>query len=175
MGHPLKVREVFSRYSRYVRFHRFLKYVRVGELSECWIWQGGRSGEYGKFGWGNGEVVKAHVAAYRLFVGHVPKRDGKRLYVCHNCPDGDNPMCVNPSHLWLGDCRQNIQDMDKKGRRVTPARNGENNGRSLLTYNQVVRIRKLKKKGYGYNHLSRKFGVAYNVIWSIINGRTWKQ
>jgi hypothetical protein len=36
------------------------------------------------------------------------------LHVLHNCPGGDMPACVNPSHLWLGDHDANMKDMWRK-------------------------------------------------------------
>lgn len=79
---------------------------------ECWIWDGARSNSgYGIIGDGRRSPLGAHIASYLAFVGPIP--DG--LYVCHDCPGGDNKLCWNPGHLWLGTNPQNIADARAKG------------------------------------------------------------
>ena len=51
----------------------------------------------------------AHRAAYRIFVGAIPK--GK--CVLHKC---DTPACVNPQHLKLGTQKENLHECLAKGR-----------------------------------------------------------
>jgi hypothetical protein len=53
--------------------------------------------------------VGAHVMAYVTEHGPVPPGN----MVCHTC---DNPPCVNPLHLFLGDDKANVRDMVAKGR-----------------------------------------------------------
>jgi hypothetical protein len=36
--------------------------------------------------------------------------------VLHNCPGGDDPCCVKPSHLWTGTQAENMRDKARKGR-----------------------------------------------------------
>lgn len=87
---------------------RFLRKVKKLSDSECWIWLGGKTHDnYGKF-WLN-RTMKAHKVSYLLFAGEIS--DG--LCVLHSC---DNPVCVNPNHLWLGTQLDNLKDRDKKGR-----------------------------------------------------------
>lgn len=92
---------------------------------DCWIWtgalyrqQGGRGG-YGKFKLGN-QIMSASRASWIIHNGPVPNG----LFVCHNCPTGDERRCVRPSHLFLGTPKANSEDMVKKGRSAVGDRNG---------------------------------------------------
>lgn len=53
--------------------------------------------------------IRAHRLAYLCWRGAIA--DG--LHVLHSC---DTPLCINPSHLWLGTNGDNIQDGIRKGR-----------------------------------------------------------
>ena len=78
-------------------------------LTECWEWKGGKD----RWGYGRkhmrGRQVALHRLAYSWANGAIP--DG--LSVLHSC---DNPACVNPRHLFLGDAKANAEDMVNKGR-----------------------------------------------------------
>lgn len=99
---------------------RFWQKVVIGSPSECWLWQGSvlNSG-YGQFQvHDDGRLLcaTAHVASWFLSQGAWPS---KGMQVLHNCPEGrDNPLCVNPAHLWLGTQSQNMQDSVQKGRNM---------------------------------------------------------
>lgn len=89
---------------------RFWSKVADGAEDECWEWQASRgSTGYGQFAmWPRG-MVKAHRFAWELTNGAIPPG----MFVCHRC---DNPLCVNPGHLFLGSHDDNMRDMWTKGR-----------------------------------------------------------
>jgi hypothetical protein len=66
--------------------------------------------------------TRAHIIAYRLYHGAIPKTQKKggnavALCVCHRC---DVPACCNPEHLFLGTFKENNNDRAKKGRSYYP-------------------------------------------------------
>jgi len=97
--------EAFRELSRFER--RF--WSKTEKTDGCWKWTAMTVGGYGRIRIDD-RLVGAHQASWRLHFG--PVEEG--LVVCHNCPGGDNPTCVNPSHLYLGTQRQNMQDRSRK-------------------------------------------------------------
>jgi hypothetical protein len=91
------------------------------------------------------------------------------MVVMHAC---DNRACVNPDHLSVGSYKDNMADMDAKGRRVIVAPTGEGNGKSILTEQDVLYIRSSPDKSNA--QLGREIGVGPNCIRSVRIGRTWR-
>jgi hypothetical protein len=88
----------------------FDKRVKVGKQNECWPWEGSvRTNGYGQLQH-KGVHSTAHRFSYILHYGKIPYG----LLVCHHC---DNPICVNPSHLYLGTYKNNADDIVKRNRR----------------------------------------------------------
>ena len=89
---------------------RFGANVKPLDLESCWEYGGTiRAGLRGQIRDGR-RVKLAHRVSFELAHGYG-SADG--LDVCHRC---DNPICVNPVHLWLGSRRENPHDMRRKGR-----------------------------------------------------------
>lgn len=133
------------------------------EPAGCWVWSGcvNRTG-YGKVGVGY-RTYATHRIAYFLYYGEQPAD----LCVCHKC---DNPPCCNPSHLFLGTRRDNLDDMHAKGRRKYDPTPGELNGRAKLTASQVLDIR---ASTLLRSQLAEKYGVGWSAIDRIIKRRSW--
>lgn len=137
---------------------------------KCWLWLAARDPRgYGRFGISKNERGRlAHRCAWQLTNGEIP--DG--MQICHHC---DNPSCVNPSHLFLGTIRDNVQDMIKKGRKVSPSMPGEKNPNSKLTLEQVRFIHhRYAQGGISHEKLAEVIGVNESTIYNILNRRTWK-
>lgn len=74
----------------------------------CWEWQGSRTDQgYGKFRFGRDQL--AHRVAFRLLRGPI----SSDWCILHRC---DNPPCVNPDHLFIGDRALNNKDRSTKDR-----------------------------------------------------------
>lgn len=173
-----------KKYTPTQRITSFWKKVdKSGGDNACWIWKGYRNRDgYGRMAWFNGNE-SAHRVAWILSHGEIPRG----LSVLHNCPNGDNPSCCNPSHLFLGTQQENIQDMIAKGRDVHVS--GERSGRRLhpgnyprgsaipaskLTEDQVSEIKTIfNAGGVTRKRLAKQYGVSDVVIGKIIKGEIW--
>lgn len=108
---------------------RFWEKVAKGE--DCWEWTAATTNGYGTFNLGRGQGTRgAHIVAYELENGPTEGR-----WVLHRC---DNPPCVRPDHLFLGDVQANNQDMIGKGRAWYQARGMCHNGHLYTDENTYI-------------------------------------
>ena len=153
--------------------------------SGCWLWdacilpmKGGT--ERGGF-YLNGRTELAHRASYILPRGPIPAG----LFVCHRC---DNPICVNPDHLFLGSQSDNMRDMVSKGRHFSQRHpeiaerigfergsnnthtRGEGNPKAKLTIAQVMAIRADARPTKA---VAAEYGVNRTTIQRIRGGKQW--
>ena len=140
---------------------RFWEKVRI--TPGCWEWTGATFAKgYGQFSVGHSINLRAHRFSWRLHHGTIPRG----LYVCHKC---DNPCCVRPSHLFLGNAKSNYEDARTKGRHAC----GTKIYRAKLNPNSVRRIRKMIARGDAVKGIARKFQIDPVAIRNIRQGRGW--
>ena len=155
---------------------RFLS--KCDASGDCWQWSGSVTEKgYGRFSY-NGKAERAHRVSWLLHFGPIPRG----MLVCHRC---DNPGCVNPAHLFLGDAAANTADMDAKGRRVNaplsgsshyahqdPDRvvRGEQSGAAKLSVQDVLAIRAAQGR---QQDIADRFGVTQAAVSSIRLRKTW--
>ena len=129
----------------------------------CWEWRAGRySGGYGGASV-NGRSVKVHRLAWELTNGAIP--DG--MFVLHRC---DNPPCFNPDHLFVGTPKDNVADMDAKGRRRFAT--GERSHLAKISDAAADSIRSRYANGERGMDLAAEFGVSKALVSMIVNNKT---
>ena len=143
---------------------RFFKYVN--KEKDCWIWTASKNWQgYGKIGV-NYKDYRAHRLSWIIHHGHIPK--GK--LVLHRC---DNPSCVNPNHLYIGNYKDNSNDCSVRGRRRVLV--GEETGNSKLTNRIVSKIRNMNIFNLSdQEKVAKRYKIGRSTIRDVIFGRTWK-
>lgn len=142
----------------------FWSKVNKSECGQCWEWTGTCSRKYGVFNI-RSRVLQAHRTAYRLSKGEIP--DG--LQVLHKC---DNPPCCNPSHLFLGTFKDNMDDKCAKNRQMGPR--GELCALAKLTAADVSQIREVWANGGTIKGIARERKMSPSAIGQIVRRETWK-
>lgn len=144
----------------YKDFHR--KY-EIDEDTGCWNWNGSICPNgYGRIGHKR-KTLRAHRVSFEIYHHKI---ENNQMFVCHKC---DNPRCVNPSHLFLGTCKDNVADMYSKGR--NSVRLGSERKESILNEESVKRILLDNRT---HKKIAEEFGVTRSCISSVKQRRTWK-
>jgi hypothetical protein len=155
---------------------RFWRYVQ--KTDTCWLWTSAlNENGYGVFHNPGGERL-AHRYSWLLTYGSLPD-----VNVLHNCPGGDNPACVNPSHLFLGNQAANMRDAAAKGRickgdahnwHRTPQR-GESHPRAKLTGAIVRSIRERYTAGVATQvQMATEHGLGQGTVSQIVHRKRWR-
>jgi len=142
---------------------RFWSKVDKRGPDECWEWKPTlNTDRYCTFSI-QGRSYKAHRIAYQLAIGDIPSG----LCVCHSC---DNPVCVNPAHLWLGTHAENMADMMRKGRQKT----WDKDPNTKLTPDDVRAIHRSYRRGLvSMREVGERFGIAARTVSNILSGHEW--
>jgi hypothetical protein len=157
---------------------RFSSKYCVDPASGCWIWTASVRRSPTRPNWpGNGifrttkaedggrQLLLAHRVSYELHRGPIPKG----ALVCHHC---DNPLCVNPDHLFLGSQTDNMRDAIAKGRFIC----GEKHKNAKLTEATAREIVAALRHAGRRDHakIARKYGVTPTIIYLIRDNKIWK-
>lgn len=100
---------------------------------------------------------RAARVSYELYIGPIPSG----LWVCHHC---DNPPCVNPAHLFLGNSSKNQIDCRDKGRL---------GARAKLRPGQAAEIRRRYPSGGTLKEIGEDFGITESAVSRVVNGSRW--
>ena len=132
-------------------------WANVERTDECWNWTA-RTNEkgYGPFAVA-GKPVTAHRLSYELNVGKIVNGS----WVLHSC---DNPKCVRPDHLRLGNNLDNMRD--KMGR-------GRHNGLHPAVKLSVEIARTIESSSESKSVLAARYGVGQTTIMRIKRGQHW--
>lgn len=97
-----------------------------------------------------GKADHAHRHVYRLSRGvEIPTG----LDVCHEC---DNRRCIEPSHLFLGTRKENMQDAVAKGRQAR----GFDLPQTKVSAYVESEIVEMAKAGIPYKDIAAAFGIC---------------
>jgi hypothetical protein len=143
---------------------RFLSFFpdnafKPGQNDICWNWQGAiSSSNYGSIYYGNKSYLTNRMS-YMTFKGPIRSNE----IVRHTC---DNPQCVNPQHLILGNLSDNAIDMVK--------RNHQGNQKLNEECVKVIKwmLKYKPEKGLAIK-LARLHGVNVGNISRIKNNKRW--
>jgi hypothetical protein len=148
-------------------------WANVEKTDGCWKWTGYKNHDgYGRIN--ISRAIMAHRLSWIIHNGPIP--EGMR--VCHKCDEHLHPLdtsyraCVNPDHLFLGTQRDNILDMERKGRGRHLGVPGERNGCAKLTVDKVRQIRAIGRSK-PQSAIAREFGMTQTMVSRILNGKAW--
>jgi len=139
---------------------------RMVEEDDHWIW----IGHIGKNGYPI-MAIRLYKGKWKQYYAHrlmywLDNNLPNELHVCHTC---DIPLCINPTHLFLGTDQDNHTDKCNKGRQTK----GENHIGHKLTDEIVIGLRDGSIKPS--LRLARELGLSDSShLYVVKNGKHWK-
>jgi len=124
----------------------------------------GKNSSYGGFQLKSYTNVYAHRFSWEYFNGPIPVG----LQVLHKC---DNPLCINPNHLFLGTNDDNVKDKVSKNRQTKGSKNGcpsltEEDVENMITKIYTSEFSSIKQ-------ISQIYKVDRSIISNILLGKAW--
>ncbi len=144
---------------------QFWSCVAVGKKRECWPFRGVNAKGYGQF-YPKGRRKDGPYQAHRVAYYFSKQIDPKMLEACHTC---DNPPCCNPSHLFLGTRKDNMEDCAAKDRNM----HGDRHYGSRVTSTTVRKIRREHKSGVSAKVLAKRYKLGNNTVHCMLSHKTW--
>jgi DNA-directed RNA polymerase specialized sigma subunit len=90
------------------------------------------------------------------------------MHVLHQC---DNPACVRPDHLFLGDDEANRRDAIAKDRHSR----GTRNSKAKLNDDNVRWIHSAYTRGaFSQSQIAAMFGISQSLVCRILRRERWK-
>jgi len=132
---------------------------KVNKDGDCWLWTASiKPAGYGQFHLyieGKRHTLYAHRVAWEAANGPIPEGQ----CVLHKC---DNPVCVNPGHMFLGSHADNALD---KARKMRAAKK--------LSVLEVQMIRIHAAAGFTQREIAKDFGISQGTVHIILSRKGW--
>ena len=154
------------------------KVNKTNNIEDCWEWNAGfrdKEYRYGAIKYKD-KTIDAHRLSWMMANNKFDLTS--KDFICHKC---DNPPCVNPNHLFLGDHSINMKDAYKKGR-INPEKNLTDEFRfksgsipfnSVLSNIQVLEIKQLILNSEKIGEIAKLFGISRYKVSDIKRGRSY--
>lgn len=149
-------------------FAEKIEFRTVRNENGCLIWTGSLTDRgYPQMHW-EGRNRKVHRLVLERKLGR-PIQPG--LGALHCCPNKHNTRCLEPTHLYEGNQRDNVRDAKKqKTHSDPPIHFGEHHHKAVLTEREVYEIRASDKTQM---ELAQEFEISQAVISKIIRREIW--
>lgn len=162
---------------------RFWPRVHKNPGAGCWEWTGAfGSHGYGVIGVVGNKTQTTHRVAWETANGPIPPG----LFVLHRC---DNRRCVRVDHLYLGDAKQNSEDVRNRGstahwniadhrtlesaaRRVANLPRGAYHHRSTAKLS-AAQAAEVFAAGGSQRAIARRFGICQQTVSNIKQRKRW--
>jgi hypothetical protein len=142
--------------------------IEFGSIPEpnsgCWIWLGTTHGPYGRIV-ADRKHHRAHRIAAYAFLG-LDLSDAAQ-HACHRC---DNPICVNPAHLYVGSHIENMTDKLRRGRQPR----GSDVWRARFSEEEILAMVTLIAAGWTVKEVASAYCAVDSTIYgAVIRSGRW--